>query len=913
MTSHGSILVVDDNHASLKLISDLLTREGYQVRAADSGELALMAATAHPPDLILLDIQMPGMDGFEVMVRLKSENTTWTTPVLFLSALNDTAQRAEGLRRGAVDYIAKPFEPEELLARVNTHLELARMRRKVEQQAAEFQKFNAQLQAEMSVRLQREAALRQSNDLLGQVEQIARVGAWELELSTMRLTHSPEVWRIYETDPMAEITVAQSIEFYASEARPLLQASVQACIDQGTPFDLELPFVSAKQRHLWVRAQGRAVFQDGKAIRLIGAFQDISERRASVDAIRASDRAWSTTFDTLKEVIWVLDDHNRIVKWNAASHLMFPHFQGQFDGRFCHEIMHGSNCSLPDCPVIRAKRTLQHESTECTQDERILEVRVDPILDDRGCYTGAVHVISDITERKRNEASLINAKQFAQGTLDALSAHIAILDSNGVLLGVNRAWQEFAASNQLISENTSLGMNYLEVCETATGPCSDEAKAMAEGIRAVMNGTTNEFVLEYPCNSPTETRWFSARVTRFPGEATRQYVVAHENITSRKDAEEELLVNIGLLKAMINSPRDLVIFSLDSQYRYTAFNEKHAEEMHLVWGQYPEIGLSILKLIQNPDIRILAKASMDRALAGETFSEIQHQPSLDFYYEFLWNPILDTHGGVVGLTSFVRNVTERQRAQEEIHALNAALDLKVQERTAQLQAANQELEAFSYSVSHDLRAPLRAIDGFTRILGETPGKFTEEEQRIMGIIRSNTRQMDHLITDLLELSRVGRRELDFPLLDMSALVWSTFGDLASGMSPAQTSFDLTDVPPSHGDPILLRQVWNNLLSNALKYSNAVSKPHIEVGGYRESGETVYFVRDNGVGFNPQYTHKLFGVFQRLHSSSEFEGTGIGLAIVQRIILRHGGRVWAEGQLGKGAAFFFTLPHWEDPS
>ncbi|MBV5337557.1 MAG: PAS domain S-box protein, partial [Deltaproteobacteria bacterium] len=233
-----------------------------------------------------------------------------------------------------------------------------------------------------------EEVLRRSHELLSQMEQLAQVGAWELELPSMRLTHSPEVWRIYETQPEAEITVEQSIQYYAPEARPILEASVQACISHGTPFDLELPFVTAKGRHLWVRVQGNATMVDGKAQRIVGAFQEITERKQSEDAIKESARSWSTTFNSMKEVIWVLDSQHRIVKWNQASEIVFPQFEGKFSGKYCYEVMHGSPCALVNCPVVCAQKSLCHESTEFNIGDQVLEVRVDPILGEDGLYVG---------------------------------------------------------------------------------------------------------------------------------------------------------------------------------------------------------------------------------------------------------------------------------------------------------------------------------------------------------------------------------------------------------------------------------------------------------------------------------------------------------------------------------------------
>ena len=253
-------------------------------------------------------------------------------------------------------------------------------------------------------------------------------------------------------------------------------------------------------------------------------------------------------------------------------------------------------------------------------------------------------------------------------------------------------------------------------------------------------------------------------------------------------------------------------------------------------------------------------------------------------------------------------VEDQKQAQMEIKRLNKDLEERVAKRTAQLRASNEELESFAYSISHDLRAPLRAIDGYSLILAQDYGdKLDEEGHRLINIIRSSTRNMDNLITHLLSLSRVGRTELKYEKIDMTKMVETVFKEIASAQEMEKIEFSLTLLPSIMADSSLIRQVWINLISNAIKYSAPKEKPQIRISGKKEKGFCTYRIEDNGVGFNPDFKENLFTLFQRLHKPSEFEGSGVGLTIVQRIIHRHNGQIWGDGRPGEGAEFSFRLP------
>ncbi len=368
----------------------------------------------------------------------------------------------------------------------------------------------------------------------------------------------------------------------------------------------------------------------------------------------------------------------------------------------------------------------------------------------------------------------------------------------------------------------------------------------------------------------------------------------------RKKAEEALRGSEERLRLHVeNSP--MAVVEWDTNFTVTRWAGE-AENM-FGWSAEETIGKPImdLRMIYEEDIPTVEKV-MTQLTDGVTRHVVSSNRNYTkdrriLYCEWYNSMLLDTEGKMSSVMSQVLDLTERRK-----------MDMELQERTHQLENANKELEGFSYSVSHDLRAPLRAIDGYAKMILKQQGdKFDERTKHQFDVIRNNAKMMGQLIDDLLTFSRLGRESLSISQLDMEYLTRDAWEVLKAINPDRPIDLQINHIPPGTGTRSLIKQVLVNILSNAIKFTRAREAPLVEVGGYGSESENVYYIRDNGVGFDMQYHDKLFGVFQRLHSADEYEGTGIGLALVQRIINRHGGRVWAEGKVAEGACFYFSLP------
>jgi PAS domain S-box-containing protein len=350
------------------------------------------------------------------------------------------------------------------------------------------------------------------------------------------------------------------------------------------------------------------------------------------------------------------------------------------------------------------------------------------------------------------------------------------------------------------------------------------------------------------------------------------------------------------------------VYSLDLHGNFISANEKVAEMIDCPLEDI--LKMSFLAFVA-PEYVELAAENFEKAKNGEKISydivmvDIRGQRR---YINISNMPIM-VNGKFEGIYGIVKDITESEETKQELKRLNESLELKIKERTCELEQAIKEMEAFSYSVSHDLRAPLRIINGYSKLLSnEYTEQFDADGKEFIAAIIDNTKYMGRLIDDLLNLSRLGREAINTVPVDMTMLTNVVMHEMKMNDETISADITIHDLKPCVCDQMLIRQVWINLISNAIKYSKKKGQPKIEIGSYEKGNQTVYYVKDNGAGFDMKFAAKLFGVFIRLHDRSEFDGTGVGLALVHRIVTKHGGKVWANGKVDEGAVFYFSLPN-----
>ncbi|MGM3306910.1 PAS domain-containing sensor histidine kinase [Anabaena sp. WFMT] len=694
---------------------------------------------------------------------------------------------------------------------------------------------------------------------------------------------------------------------------PKIVAAIQTAIEQNSSYEIEYRIRTEYGQEKWLWEKGIETSVDGQTQTIQGFITEITSLKHTQEALRVSEERWRLATSAALDAIWEWDSSSDMTtlseRWFTLlgekpqsltiSRLEWSRYVHPDD---CKRVIKCVEDYLTQkAPRYYSEYRLRHQdgSYKWVESQAIAQ------WDEQGHPLRLVGSIADITERKQTEQALRESeakfRELAENIHEVF--HINSADLSQVLYispGYEQIWRR---SCQSLYQNPNSWSESIH---------PDDCDRILAACERLIQGEPLEE--EYRIVRPQgEIRWIFARV--FPIYSQSGIILRHAgiaaDITERKLAEITVQQSEERYRSLVEATAQ-VIWITDSHGQFIT----PQESWEAFTGQsFPEYQGWSWQYAIHPEDRERTKQVWSKALDNSELYENECRiQSKNGEYRYFWVravPVLETDGSNREWVGTCTDITNRKQTEREIQELNEQLETRVQQRTAQLTAANKELEAFSYSVSHDLRAPLRGLDGFSKTLLERyQDQLDDKGKHYLTRIRAGTQRMGELIDDLLQLSRVTRSQMRHTQINLSAIAQEIAQELSESNPKRQVEWLISPHLTVTGDPQLLRIVMENLLNNAWKFTSVKIQSQIEfscTASYNENGSNItYFVRDNGVGFNEAYANKLFQPFQRLHTIEEFPGTGIGLATVQRVIFRHGGYIWANGVVGEGAIFHFTL-------
>jgi PAS domain S-box-containing protein len=947
------ILVIDDQEDILLTISDLLKNliPDCTVITTLSGKKGIELAKSELADVILLDISMPGIDGFETCRRLKEDKTTKHIPVILVTAIKtDAESRVKGLDLGADAFISKPVEPAELAAQVKVMLRI----KKAEDILRQDKKL---LQDEIKERISKlqksEKKFKQLFENIPDAVFVLRMGEKNFG-QILDANPTAENQSGYTRDELIGMNILHDLS--VEKFDKILLKERENKLDKGE----SIRFIEQKQRKdgstYWTEVLTTSMdFEDEKVA--VSVNRDITDRKQAEEALRKSETLLTETGRMTKVGGWEVDAITLEVSWTEEIYRI-------------HEVPLGHKPSLEEAinfyhPDDRHKletaiqKALEHGEPYDMEFRFItakgIHLWVHTIckpITVNGKTVRLTGTFQDITELKRDEAALSESETRYRSLVENFPGAIMIICDQKIVF-VNPAALQYLRAN---SQDQVIGKPIDRIIHPDR--LEKTLKRMMAGEKDLYP-IRNQYKRLDGSEFPVEVM---AVPILFEGKEAVQIIV--QDMTDRLRAEEALNKSEENYRELIENLGEGIAF-MDANVNFTLANPA----THEIFGKSGKglIGKNLgIFVDQKSLVRIKSKIGKKKETKKQVFDlEIRrHDKSIRFLV-LTASQKHDESGTFTGIFCIFRDVTEQVKAEKlleeqrdnmenlviertkkleeesnkleesrralinllddvnetrlDLERSNKQLEDEIQERqlkeeearhfSEQLKIINAELETFSYSVSHDLRAPLRHMSGFIGLLQKHAFESLDDKSRnYISIVHESSEKMGILIDNLLTFSRTGRAEIKKIKLDVNLMVKQLINELKPEIEKREVKWVIAKVPGVYADKILFQQVLVNLFSNALKFSRSRKQAIIEFGSLSENkNKKVFFIRDNGVGFNPKYKDKLFGVFQRLHSNDEFGGTGIGLANVRRIITRHGGQIWAESKVGKGATFYFSLP------
>ncbi|MBI5032636.1 MAG: PAS domain S-box protein [Chloroflexi bacterium] len=786
---------------------------------------------------------------------------------------------------------------------------------------------------DLTERKRTETQLAKATERLNLATRAARLGIWDWNIQTNELTWDNQMYELYG---VSQNTFTGAYEAWLTGIHPDDRAASDAMSLRArlgeVEYNTEFRVVWSDGSVHWLTAMG-TVFRDaqGNAIRMIGVNYDITARKHTEDALRESEATFRVLFKNHPHPMWVYDLKTlAFLEVNDAALDNYGFSREEFLGMTIADIRPPEDVDRLLQNVAQERPALQHsgEWRHRLKDGRIIEVEITSHTLEFGGRDAVLVVAHNITERKRAEEALRVSEARYHSLIETQTELIARSDMSGRLTFVNEAYCQMFGKSQdelignsftptVLPEDLPISLNTIETIQSPPYRLTTMTRHLTpRGIQwiewensAVLDNQKKIIELQGTGREIT-ARIKSEQEIKTLNNRLQVLISAVQELASARDLETVMAAVRTYARKLTGADGSTFVLREGDQCYYA-----DEDAISPLWkGQrFPMTACISGWVMLNKQPAVIEDIYTDSRIPIDAYRPTfvkslamvpirTHEPlgAIGNYWAHSHQPTKAELQLVQTLADAAARAVENVRLLQE-------LEQRVEQRTAELSAANKELEAFSYSVSHDLRAPLRAIDGFSRILMEEHApQLTPDAQRYLQIVRNNTQNMGQLVDDLLTFSRLSRHPLNRQPVECDKMVHLILQDLQLEYHNRQVDFKIGELPECQADPALLKQVWINLLSNALKFTRQREMARIEIGSVGQIGNLTYYVRDNGVGFDMQYLHKLFGVFQRLHRAEDYEGTGVGLAIVQRIVTRHGGRIWAESEEGNGATFYFTL-------